>query len=252
MLELKGLTYQVGDNGGQTDILRGIDLTIQDNAFVVITGPNGGGKTTLAKTIMGLVKPTGGQILWNGTDITALSITERAKLGISYGFQQPPRFKGLKVRDLLELASGRQKLTRDQCCSYLNRVGLCAADYIDREVDTSLSGGEVKRIEIATILARPSGLLIFDEPEAGIDLWSFAKLTETFRMLQDRRENTIIVISPQERIIDLADEIVMISGGKVARHGPKAEIMPHILADTGGMCNFLQPDRENCRQPKED
>ena len=252
MLELKGLTYQVGDNGGQTDILRGIDLTIQDNAFVVITGPNGGGKTTLAKTIMGLFKPTGGQILWNGTDITALSITERAKLGISYGFQQPPRFKGLKVRDLLELASGRQKLTRDQCCSYLNRVGLCAADYIDREVDTSLSGGEVKRIEIATILARPSGLLIFDEPEAGIDLWSFAKLTETFRMLQDRRENTIIVISHQERIIDLADEIVMISGGKVARHGPKAEIMPHILADTGGMCNFLQPDRENCRQPKED
>ncbi|MCI6990020.1 MAG: ATP-binding cassette domain-containing protein [Clostridiales bacterium] len=252
MLELKGLSYQVEDNGGQTDILRGIDLTIPDNKFVVITGPNGGGKTTLAKAIMGLVKTNGGQILWNGTDITDLSITERAKLGISYGFQQPPRFKGLKVRDLLELASGNKKLTRDECCSYLNRVGLCAADYVDREVDASLSGGEVKRIEIATILARPGGLLIFDEPEAGIDLWSFAKLTETFRILHGRGENTIIVISHQERIIDLADEIVMISGGKVVRQGPKEEIMPHILADTGGMCSFLQPQTENCRQPKEE
>ena len=252
MLELKGLSYQVEDNGGQTDILRGIDLTIPDNKFVVITGPNGGGKTTLAKAIMGLVKTNGGQILWNGTDITDLSITERAKLCISYGFQQPPRFKGLKVRDLLELASGNKKLTRDECCSYLNRVGLCAADYVDREVDASLSGGEVKRIEIATILARPGGLLIFDEPEAGIDLWSFAKLTETFRILHGRGENTIIVISHQERIIDLADEIVMISGGKVVRQGPKEEIMPHILADTGGMCSFLQPQTENCRQPKEE
>ena len=252
MLELKGLSYQVEDNGGQTDILRGIDLTIPDNKFVVITGPNGGGKTTLAKAIMGLVKTNGGQILWNGTDITDLSITERAKLGISYGFQQPPRFKGLKVRDLLELASGNKKLTRDECCSYLNRVGLCAADYVDREVDASLSGGEVKLIEIATILARPGGLLIFDEPEAGIDLWSFAKLTETFRILHGRGENTIIVISHQERIIDLADEIVMISGGKVVRQGPKEEIMPHILADTGGMCSFLQPQTENCRQPKEE
>ena len=252
MLELKGLSYQVEDNGGQTDILRGIDLTIPDNKFVVITGPNGGGKTTLAKAIMGLVKTNGGQILWNGTDITDLSITERAKLGISYGFQQPPRFKGLKVRDLLELASGNKKLTRDESCSYLNRVGLCAADYVDREVDASLSGGEVKRIEIATILARPGGLLIFDEPEAGIDLWSFAKLTETFRILHGRGENTIIVISHQERIIDLADEIVMISGGKVVRQGPKEEIMPHILADTGGMCSFLQPQTENCRQPKEE
>ena len=241
MLELKGISYQVEDGGKQTDILRGIDLQIADNTFVVITGPNGGGKTTLAKSIMGLVKPTGGQILWNGQDITDLDITQRAKLGVSYGFQQPPRFKGLRMRDLLELASGRQKLSRDACCSYLNRVGLCAADYVDREMDASLSGGEIKRIEIATILARPEGLLIFDEPEAGIDLWSFAKLTETFRILHGRGKNTIVVISHQERIIDLADEIVMISGGQVQRHGAKAEIMPHLLAETAGTCSFLQP-----------
>ncbi len=253
MLELKGLSYQVEETGSTLDILQGIDLTIEDNKMVVITGPNGGGKTTLAKAVMGLVKPTAGQIIWNGEDITELSITERAKRGISYGFQQPPRFKGLRVRDLLELASGRAKLTRDQCCTYLNRVGLCAADYVDRDVDASLSGGEVKRIEIATILARPEGgLLIFDEPEAGIDLWSFAKLTETFRLLHNRGNVTILIISHQERIIDLADEIVMISGGRVTRHGPKESLMAHILMETGGIggtCDFLQP--QNCQDGKE-
>ena len=202
MLEIKHLSYQVeGESGEELGILNAVPLAVADHQFVVITGPNGGGKTTLAKAIMGLVRPTGGTIAWNGTDITGLDITQRARLGVSYGFQQPPRFKGLRVRDLLALAAGSEKLTREEGCQYLTRVG--------REVDASLSGGEVKRIEIATILARKSGLMIFDEPEAGIDLWSFAKLTETFRAIHQKREATLIVISHQERIIDLADEIVM-------------------------------------------
>ena len=239
MLEIRDLRYEVDDGDRTLGILQGISLTIPEHKFIVVTGPNGGGKTTLAKAIMGIVEPTGGQILWNGQDVTHMSITDRARLGISYGFQQPPRFKGLRVRDLLSMAAGNDKLTRDEACQYLTRVGLCAKDYIDREVDTSLSGGEVKRIEIATILARKSGLMIFDEPEAGIDLWSFARLTETFRDIHDRRDATLIVISHQERIIDLADEIIMVSGGQIVKQGPKDQIFPEILANTISGCSYL-------------
>ena len=239
MLEIRHLSYQVTDEaGGELGILNDVSLTISDNRFVVITGPNGGGKTTLAKAIMGLVQPTSGQILWNGEDVTGLSVTERARRGISYGFQHPPRFKGLKVKDLLELASGKG-LTHEEECQFLTRVGLCANDYIDREVDTSLSGGEVKRIEIATILARKAGLMIFDEPEAGIDLWSFARLTETFQQLHDAKDATLVVISHQERIINLADEIVMVSGGQITQYGPKEEIFPLILANTVTGCSYM-------------
>lgn len=239
MLELKHLSFSADGEKGAVDILRDVSLTVKDGTFLVVTGPNGGGKTTLAKTIMGLNQATSGQILWNGEDITPLSITERARRGISYGFQQPPRFKGLRVRDLLSLASGSHSLSRADGCQLLTQVGLCAADYIDREVDTSLSGGEVKRIEIASILARQSPLMIFDEPEAGIDLWSFAKLTETFQAIHRRREATLLIISHQERIINLADEIVMISDGRVSKYGPKEEIFPQILANTLSGCSYM-------------
>ena len=239
MLELKHITYTVSTPEGEQTILNDI------------SGPNGGGKTTLAKVIMGLVTPTGGQILFNGQDITHLGITERAKLGISYGFQQPPRFKGITVRNLLTIASGDANLSKDKCCKYLTQVGLCANDYLDREVDVSLSGGEVKRIEIATLLARGSELMIFDEPEAGIDLWSFARLTETFEQLRQRELATmiiishkqfggsIIIISHQERIIQLADEIVVVGGGELKHRGSTEEIFPLIMADTLGSCPVL-------------
>jgi Fe-S cluster assembly ATP-binding protein len=239
MLELKHISYRVSAPEGEMDILKDISLTIPDEKLVVFTGPNGGGKTTLAKLIMGLIRPTAGQIIYDGQDITDLDITERARLGISYGFQQPPRFKGITVQNLLQLAAGQNKLSKERCCNYLTNVGLCANDYLDREVDVSLSGGEVKRIEIATILARNSKFMIFDEPEAGIDLWSFARLTETFEQIHAQHSATMIIISHQERIIRLADEIIVVAGGQIAHRGTTEEIFPLILADTLGSCPVM-------------
>ena len=242
MLELKSISYSVQESTGELGILKDISLTIDDHRLVVFTGPNGGGKTTLAKIIMGLATPTSGQIFWNGQDITSLDITSRAKLGISYGFQQPPRFKGLTVRNLLTLASGDKALSKDQCCQYLTKVGLCANDYLDREVDVSLSGGEVKRIEIASILARNSQLMIFDEPEAGIDLWSFSRLTETFEQIHATGGATMIIISHQERIISLADEVVVVGDGTIRHRGSAEYILPKILADTLSGCPVLSKE----------
>ena len=240
MLEIKHLSYQVeGESGEELGILNDVSLTVADHQFVVITGPNGGGKTTLAKAIMGLVRPTGGTIAWNGTDITGLDITQRARLGVSYGFQQPPRFKGLRVRDLLALAAGSEKLTREEGCQYLTRVGLCAADYIDREVDASLSGGELKRIEIAMIMARGTKLSVFDEPEAGIDLWSFSNLIQVFEHLHEKINGSILIISHQERILNIADRIIVLADGQVKSDGPRKDILPTLLGDTGSVCSAL-------------
>lgn len=237
MLELRNLSFKVSDDDGELEIIDGLNLKIDDGKFVVITGPNGGGKSTLAKLIMGIEKPTGGQILFNGTDITDLSVTERAKLGIGYAFQHPPRFKGLTVRRLLSLAHGKE-LPEDECCAYLTNVGLCSKDYLNREVDTSLSGGEVKRIEIATLMARNLNVAIYDEPEAGIDLWSFTMLVDSFRAISQNRHDSVIIISHQERIMQLADELVVIADGKIRNHGPKDELLPNLLGEFNNNCSL--------------
>lgn len=239
MLELQNISFQVSDEKSpRKEIIKDISLTIDDNQFVAITGPNGGGKSTLAKLIMGIEQPTSGKLLFNGTDITHMSITERARLGISFAFQQPVRFKGIKVKDLITLASGSQ-LTTAGACEYLSKVGLCARDYINRDVDGSLSGGELKRIEIATIIARNTPLSVFDEPEAGIDLWSFNNLIKVFEELHDTSNNSLIIISHQERILNIADEIVVIAGGTIQSKGRREDILPGLLSGTGS-CRFYQ------------
>ena len=228
MLTLENLTFDVNDDEGGQGIIKDLNLTIGDGKFVVITGPNGGGKSTTAKLIMGIEKPTSGRILFDGQDITDMNITDRANLGISFAFQQPVRFKGVQVLDLIRLAA-KKKLSVTDACQYLSEVGLCAKDYINREVNASLSGGELKRIEIASVLARASKLSVFDEPEAGIDLWSFQNLIQVFERMRKNTNGSILNISHQERILNIADEIVVIADGKIVNHGSRDEIMPQIM-----------------------
>ncbi len=224
MLELQHISYETEES---REILHDINLVVQDR-FVAITGPNGGGKSTLAKIIAGIYRPTGGRLLLDGEDITGLSVTERARRGISYAFQQPVRFKGLRVGDLMNLAAGRNA-DIGEVCAYLSEVGLCARDYIDRELDASLSGGELKRIEIAMVLARGTALSVFDEPEAGIDLWSFQNLIRVFEKMYEQTRGSILIISHQERILNIADTIVLLKNGRVAEYGPRGEVLPRLL-----------------------
>lgn len=238
MLELQNVSLEVEGENQKKEIVRNISLTIADTKFTAITGPNGGGKSTLAKLIAGIEKPTQGKILLNGMDITDLSISERANMGISFAFQQPVRFKGITVKDLIMLAAGSH-VTLSDACEYLSEVGLCARDYINREIDASLSGGELKRIEIATVIARNSKLAVFDEPEAGIDLWSFQNLIRVFEKLHKKNKKTILIISHQERILNIADDIIVIANGQIEKHGTKSEILPELLSCEGG-CKFFK------------
>lgn len=238
MLELKDISFQVNDETADKEILKNINLKIEDR-FVAITGPNGGGKSTLAKLIAGIVTPTSGQILLDGEDITGLSITERARKGISFAFQQPVRFKGLTVKDLITLASGKD-ISISQACSYLSEVGICAKDYIGREVNDSLSGGELKRIEIAMIIARGTKLSIFDEPEAGIDLWSFNNLIQVFENMYQKINGSILIISHQERILNIADRIIVIADGEVSTAGSREEVLPKLLGSSEACSTLME------------
>lgn len=240
MLELKNIYYEIPEEGGAPgkSILRDINLTVDDRSFLVITGPNGGGKSTLAKLMMGIERPTRGRILFDGRDITDLDITERARLGLGFAFQQPVRFKGLTVQDLLSMAAGKA-LDVANTCSYLSEVGLCAKDYVSRELNGSLSGGELKRIEIAMQIARSPKLSIFDEPEAGIDLWSFQNLIRVFETMRAEAEGSVIIISHQERILEIADKIVVIADGQITAEGRKEVVLPKLLSDSGA-CEFYK------------
>ena len=235
MLTLENIVWQLPDG---EKILNGVNLTVSGGRMTVVTGPNGGGKTSLAKIIAGLEKPTSGRLLLDGEDITGLDITQRAQKGISFAFQQPVRFKGLTVKDLITLASGKQ-IGVPEACGYLSEVGLCAKDYIDREVDASLSGGELKRIEIAMIMARGTKLSVFDEPEAGIDLWSFSNLIQVFEHLHEKINGSILIISHQERILNIADRIIVLADGQVRSDGGREEILPQLLGEAPSVCSAL-------------
>ena len=239
MLELQHISFVAADGDSNKEILNDVSFRVEE-PFVAITGPNGSGKSTLAKIIAGILTPSEGKILLDGEDITGLSVTDRARRGISYAFQQPVRFKGLTVKDLVSLAAGK-RLTVSDVCSYLSEVGLCARDYIDREVNASLSGGELKRIEIATVLAREKSLTVFDEPEAGIDLWSFQNLIAVFERMRETIQGSVLIISHQERILNIADEIVVIADGRITAHGPKDEILPQLLGTASAVdaCSML-------------
>ena len=238
MIEFKNVSFEVDTENGKKTIIDNVSFKI-DERFVAITGPNGGGKSTIAKLIMGIYTPTSGRIFFNGEDITEKSITDRANMGISFAFQQPVRFKGITVKDLITIASGKQ-LNTAQVCAYLSEVGLCARDYVDREVNESLSGGELKRIEIAMATARGSELTVFDEPEAGIDLWSFKNLIKVFKNMYGKINGTIIIISHQERILDIADRIIVIADGKLVDDGKGEKVLPELLGGMGGNCSLLE------------